>query len=110
MGRQLKRYPDGTFNVWCTITDSYLYEEPVTKQQLILDRMQDHMLEAQLKTIEDLMTFPANMVDEDTGRISPKAKVPYLEWHLEVLKSDDYDKLVNEKLGQLLAELRKEKP
>lgn len=101
MGRLLKQHNDGTFQIWSTVTDSYVSERGDRK--VILNSLyEDRVLAMKLKVIEDFMTFPAGWFDKDSHKRVAHDSAAYLEWHLEALKSKNYANVVDAKYAQAI--------
>lgn len=106
MGKRLKQYSNGKFNVWSTISDKYDYEKPLTRNELLLSLDLHNKHEAMLKTIEEFMVFPSGWVDKDKGGyINLGGKTEFLEWHIKLLREEKYYELVEEKYKEVIKTL-----
>ncbi len=97
MGLLLKhRDKDNKWRLWTTISDGWLTgwlnEKEVKKYRV--DQIE---FDAKLKVIEELMAFPNGFTDYDTHKRLSGPVTDFYEWHLEVLKSPDYEKIVEAK-------------
>lgn len=106
MGKLLKQYANGKFNVWSTITDQYDYDQPLSRKDLIGSLDLQNQLDAKLKTIEEFMVFPGGWVDKDKGGyINPQSKCLFLDWHIKVLREKRYYEIVEEKYEEVMKAL-----
>jgi len=103
MGKLLSRNAKGQWRLWTTISDGWLTDwisEKDMKAQLVWD----YDLDYRIKTIQLLWTFPHGYYDKKTHKIlsNHDALIAFNEWHLQALKSDNYEDQLNAKYEELV--------
>lgn len=103
MGWLLKhREKDNKWRIWTTISDGWVTDwlsEDEAKAYLSYEYRQDY----KLKVIEAYWSFPHGWWDKESGKRleNREALLAYQEWHLQALKSDDYESEVDKKFREL---------
>lgn len=103
MGRLLKfRNKDTKWRLWTTISDGWLTDW-LTEEEMKAVLADDYKRDYKLKVIEAYWTFPHKYYDKDTHKMfnNHKAMIEFGEWHLEALKSKDYEAEVDKKYLEL---------
>lgn len=106
MGRMLQyREKDKKWRLWTTISDGWLTEW-LTEQEMKEELAYDFQTDYKLRVIESYMTFPHGYFDKKTQkRLTDFDKVQaFTEWHLKVLKMDDYYEQVDAKFLEVKGE------
>lgn len=92
------------YRIWTTITDSYLTNWS-SREQIVKDHAFHIMNEAKLKVIEKFMSFPNMTIVRGDGRYrneNSEGKTSFLEWAMEISRSNSYYEQVEEKYKEVM--------
>ncbi len=106
MGLEIKRNDIGEYSLTSTISNESYHPE---KEWITLDEAKKLLIEKAFykfveQAIEIDMSFPNNYFVNDKREYN-KELTNFLEWHLNILKDDEYGKKLFEKFNEVLKKL-----
>lgn len=112
MGRSIKDYGNGKYNIFSTITDTFLFKKPKSKAQILNFLDAENMAEFKLKSIKMLMEFPGRWSNFDKDRQIfniPEGAENYFRWYDTIISSENYFEEIDKKHKELLDNLNSRK-
>jgi hypothetical protein len=107
MGTEVKQTKSGKFRFWSTSTDQYITPE-LSKREALLFLHDRSLREHKLRFLEHYFKFPDDFPQKSTGGYSKGHKEAdrwFAEWHLLILKQDNYEELLDQAYEKAMSEI-----